>query len=60
MPPADVGVDISTWVVGVSPSTVQVYMQRMSVITTGAQQATALSTGVTWRTGVTVIRACVC
>ena len=43
VPPADVGVDVSTWVVGVFPSTVQVYMQRMSVITTGARQATAHS-----------------
>ena len=27
VPPAGVGVDVSTWVVGVFPSTVQVYMQ---------------------------------
>ena len=38
VPPADVGVDVNTWVVGVFPSTVQVYMQRMSVITTGARR----------------------
>ena len=37
MPPADVGVDVSTWVVSVFPSTVQVYMQSMPISTVTAQ-----------------------
>ena len=30
VPPADVGVDVSTWVVGVDPSTVQVYTENIN------------------------------
>ena len=46
VPPAGVGVDVSTWVVGVFPSTVQVYMQFVQLVcqSVQAQQTTALGT----------------
>ena len=34
LPPV-VGVDVTTWIVSVGPSTVQVYMRSMSIITAG-------------------------
>ena len=35
--PADVGVDVSTWVVGVLPSTVQMYMQFVQLVCKSVQ-----------------------
>ena len=47
VPLADVGVDVSTWAVGVFPSTVQVYMQFVQLVcqSVQAQQATAHCAG---------------